>query len=289
MFLRRRGLRPARVRSSTGGTLRYAYPEKKRRIDVEFQMIKGEKVPSLGLGTWKLSGEECVRVVERALALGYRHIDTAQMYANEGEVGRGLRNSGVSCEEVFLVTKVRTSSFSHDDVIRSTRESLKKLQTEYVDLLLMHWPNPSVPLGETLGAMTELQEEGSVKHVGVSNFPPSMVEDATRYATVFCNQVEYHPYRAQNELLGQAREMGYLLTAYSPVAKGRVLNDLTLKEIGEAHGKTSAQVALRWLIQQEKVAAIPKAASENHLRSNLDIFDFELSDEEMERVLTLRR
>jgi diketogulonate reductase-like aldo/keto reductase len=136
--------------------------------------------------------------------------------------------------------------------------------------------------------MTELQEEGSVKHVEVSNFPPSMVEDATRYAAVFCSQVEYHPYRAQNELLGQAREMGYLLTAYSPVAKGRVLNDLTLKEIGEAHGKTSAQVALRWLIQQEKVAAIPKAASENHLRSNLDIFDFELSDEEMERVLTLR-
>jgi 2,5-diketo-D-gluconate reductase B len=221
--------------------------------------------------------------------LGYRHIDTAQMYANEGEVGRGLRNSGVGREEVFLVTKVRTSNFSHDDVIRSTRESLKKLQTEYVDLLLMHWPNPSVPLGETLGTMTELQEEGSVKHVGVSNFPPSMVEDATRYATVFCNQVEYHPYRAQNELLGQAREMGYLLTAYSPVAKGRVLNDLTLKEIGEARGKTPAQVALRWLIQQEKVAAIPKAASENHLRSNLDIFDFELSDEEMERVLTLRR
>ena len=256
---------------------------------MEFQMIKGEKVPSLGLGTWRLSGEECVRVVECALALGYRHIDTAQMYANEGEVGRGLRNSGVGREEVFLVTKVRTSSFSRDDVIRSTRESLKKLQTEYVDLLLMHWPNPSVPLGETLGAMTELQEEGSVKHVGVSNFPPSMVEDATRYATVFCNQVEYHPYTAQDELLRQAKAMDYLLTAYSPVAKGRVSNDATLQEIGETHSKTPAQVALRWLIQQEKVAAIPKAASENHLRSNFDIFNFELSDEEMERIFALRR
>ena len=255
---------------------------------MEYQTIKGEKVPSLGLGTWRLSGQECVKAVEHALALGYRHIDTAQMYANEGEVGRCIRNSGVGREEIFLVTKVSTSNFSREKVIRSTRESLKKLQTEYVDLLLMHWPNPSVPLGETLGAMTVLQEEGSVKHVGVSNFPPSMVEDAARYATVFCNQVEYHPYTAQDELLEQAKEMDYLLTAYSPVAKGKVRNDVTLREIGEAYGKTPAQVALRWLVQQEKVAAIPKAASEDHLKSNLDIFDFELSDEELERVLTLR-
>jgi 2,5-diketo-D-gluconate reductase B len=256
---------------------------------LEYQTIKGEKVPSLGLGTWRLSGEECVRTVERALALGYRHIDTAQMYANEGEVGRGIQNSGADREEIFLVTKVRTSSFSHDDVLSSTRESLKKLQTEYVDLLLMHWPNPSVPLEETLGAMRELQEEGSVRHVGVSNFLPSMVEEATGHATVFCNQVEYHPYGAQDELLGQAKEMDYLLTAYSPIANGRVSNDATLREIGESHGKTPAQVALRWLIQQDKVAAIPKAASEDHLRSNLEIFDFELSNEEMERVFALRR
>jgi 2,5-diketo-D-gluconate reductase B len=246
---------------------------------LEYQTIKGEKIPSLGLGTWRLSGEGCVRTVERALALGYRHIDTAQMYANEGEVGHGIRNSGVDRGEVFVVTKVRTSSFSHGEVIRSTRESLKKLGTGHVDLLLMHWPNPSVPI----------EAEGSIKHVGVSNFPPSMVEEATEHAEIFCNQVEYHPYRAQDELLQQAREMDYLLTAYSPVARGRVSNDATLQEIGGAHGKTPAQVALRWLIQQEKVAAIPKAASEGHLRSNSDIFDFELSDEEMERVFALRR
>jgi 2,5-diketo-D-gluconate reductase B len=256
---------------------------------LEYQTIKAEKVPSLGLGTWRLSGEECVRAVERALALGYRHIDTAQIYANEDEVGRAIRNSGVDREEIFLVTKVWTSSFSYDDVIRSTRGSLKKLQTEYVDLLLMHWPNPRVPLEETLGAMRELQEEGSVKHVGVSNFPPSMVEEAALHAEIFCNQVEYHPYRAQEELLEQAKEMDYLFTAYSPVAGGAAVNDGTLREIGKAYGKTAAQVALRWLIQQEKVAAIPKAASDDHLRSNLDIFDFELSDEETERVTALRR
>ena len=168
---------------------------------MEYQTIKGEKIPSLGLGTWRLSGEGCIRTVERALALGYRHIDTAQMYANEGEVGRGIRNSGVDRGEVFVVTKVRTSSFSHGEVIRSTRESLKRLGTEYADLLLMHWPNPSVPLEETLGAMRKLQVEGSTKHVGVSNFPLSMVEEATEHAEIFCNQVEYHPYRAQDELL----------------------------------------------------------------------------------------
>jgi 2,5-diketo-D-gluconate reductase B len=256
---------------------------------LEYQTIKGEKVPSLGLGTWRLYGQECARAVERALVLGYRHIDTAQMYANEGEVGHGMLNSGVDREDVFIVTKVRTSSFSHDGVISSTRESLKKLQTDYVNLLLMHWPNPSVPLEETLGAMTQLQDGGSVKHIGVSNFPPSMVEEATQHAEIFCNQVEYHPYRAQDELLEQATAMDYLLTAYSPVAGGAAVNDATLREIGKAHGKTAAQVALRWLIQQEKVAAIPKAASEDHLESNFDIFDFELNDEEMKRIFALRR
>lgn len=256
---------------------------------MEHQTIKGEKVPSLGLGTWRLSGEECTRAVERALALGYRHIDTAQMYGNEGEVGRGIRNSGVDREDVFLVTKVWPSDFSRNDVIRSTHESLRKLRTDHVDLLLMHWPDPGVPLEETLGAMTELQDEGSVRHVGVSNFPPWMVHEAAGHADIFCNQVEYHPYNAQDELLEQAKEMDYLLTAYRPLAKGTIFDDRTLQEIGEAHGKTPAQVALRWLIQQDHVAAIPKATSDAHLEGNLDVFDFELSDDEMERIFRLRR
>jgi 2,5-diketo-D-gluconate reductase B len=146
-----------------------------------------------------------------------------------------------------------------------------------------------VPLEETLGAMRELQEQGSVRHVGVSNFPPRLVEEATRHAEVFCNQVEYHPYKVQDELLEQAKETDYLLTAYRPIAKGDVLEDHTLREIGKAHGKTPVQVALRWLIQQEKVAAIPKATSEEHLRGNLDVFDFNLSDEDMGRIFGLRR
>lgn len=256
---------------------------------MEYQTIKGEKVPSLGLGTWRLSGKQCTRAVKSALSIGYRHVDTAQMYRNEGEVGRGIKDFGVDREEVFLVTKVWPSDFSHDDLIRSTQESLKKLDTDYVDLLLMHWPSESVPLEEPLGAMRELQEKGSVRHVGVSNFPAWMVEEAAKHAAIFCNQVEYHPYRPQDKLLEQAREMDYLLTAYTPLARGAILENRTLRRIGEPYGKTPAQVALRWLIQQEKVAAIPKATSEEHLRGNLDLFDFELGDEEMGRISSLAR
>ena len=256
---------------------------------MEYQTIKDEKVPSLGLGTYRLTGEACVRAVERALAMGYRHVDTAQMYGNEAEVGRGIEDSGVGRGEIFLTTKVWPSDFAHDRVISKTRESLTKLRTDHVDLLLMHWPGDGIALGETLGAMRELQEEGSVLHIGVSNFSPSLVEEATEHAEVFCNQVQYHPYRSQDDLLGQAKQMDHLLTAYTPLSRGDVQDDATLKEIGEAHGKTATQVALRWLVQQEKVCAIPKATGEDHLGENLEVFDFELSEEEMDRVFSLRR
>jgi 2,5-diketo-D-gluconate reductase B len=255
---------------------------------MEHQTIKGEKVPSLGLGTYRLTGEACVRAVGRALSMGYRHLDTAQMYGNEAEVGRGIEDSGVERGEIFLTTKVWPSDFAHDRVKTKTRESLKKLRTDYVDLLLKHWPG-DVPLGETLGAMRELQEEGSVLHIGVSNFSPSLVEEAAGHAEVFCNQVQYHPYRIQDALLDQAQEMDYLLTAYTPLSRGGVQGDATLKEIGEAHEKTATQVALRWLVQQEKVSAIPKATGEEHLSENLDVFDFELSEEEMDRIFSLGR
>ncbi len=256
---------------------------------MEHQTIKGEKVPSLGLGTYRLTGDACVRAVERALSMGYRHVDTAQMYGNEREVGEGIHASGLDRGDVFLTTKVWPSDFAHDRVISKTSESLKKLGTDYVDLLLMHWPGDGVPLGETLGAMRELQEEGGVLHIGVSNFSPSLVEEATGHAEIFCNQVQYHPYRSQDDLREQAQEMDYLLTAYTPLSRGGVGDDATLREIGEAHGKTATQVALRWLVQQEKVSPIPKATGEEHLRENLDVFDFELSGEEMERVFSLGR
>ena len=256
---------------------------------MEHQTIKGEKVPSVGLGTYRLTGDTCARAVERALALGYRHVDTAQMYGNEAEVGRGIEGSGLDRGGIFLTTKVWPSDFAHDRVISKTHESLRKLGTDYVDLLLMHWPGDGVPLGETLGAMRELQDEGSVLHVGVSNFSPSLVEEATKHAEIFCNQVQYHPYRSQDALLEQSKKIDYLLTAYTPLSRGGVQDDATLGEIGEAHGKTATQVTLRWLVQQENVSPIPKATSDEHLRENLEVFDFELSEEEMDRVFSLSR
>ena len=256
---------------------------------MEHHTIKGEKVPSLGLGTYRLTGDTCTRTVERALSMGYRHVDTAQMYGNEAEVGRGIEASGLERADLFLTTKVWPSDFAHDRVISKTHESLEKLGTDYIDLLLMHWPPDGVTLGATLGAMRELQEHRGVLHVGVSNFSPSLVEEATEHAEIFCNQVQYHPYRSQNALREQAIELDYLLTAYTPLSRGGVGDDATLREIGEAHGKTATQVALRWLVQQEKVSAIPKATSEEHLEENLDVFDFDLSGGEMDRVFSLSR
>lgn len=255
---------------------------------MEHQTIKGENVPSLGLGTWRLSGEECARIVENALSVGYRHIDTAEMYGNEEEVGEGMRKSGAERGDIFLATKVWSNHLSHKDVLRVADESLRKLGTEYVDLFMIHWPG-SVPLGETLGAMRELQEAGKIKRIGVSNFSPSLVEEASEHAEIFANQVPYSPYDGQSALVEQAQNMDYLLTAYSPIAKGRVANDPILQEIGERHGKSPVQITLRWLVQQSKVAAIPKASSEERLKSNHDISDFELSEEEMGKVLALAK
>jgi 2,5-diketo-D-gluconate reductase B len=255
---------------------------------MDHQEIKGEKVPALGLGTWRLSGRKCAEVVENALSMGYRHIDTAQMYDNEEQVGEGMARSGVEREDVFLVTKVWTSHLAHDAVLRVGEESLKKMRTDYIDLFLIHWPG-SVPLGETLGAMRKLQDKGKIKHIGVSNFSASLVEEASEHAEIFTNQVPYSPYENQKSLLEQAKDMDYLLTAYSPIARGRVIGDPTIEEIAANHNKTPVQITLRWLVQQNKVAAIPKASSEERLRANLDVFDFELSDEEMERIFALAK
>jgi diketogulonate reductase-like aldo/keto reductase len=249
----------------------------------------GSRVPVLGLGTWELRGEGCVDAVERALALGYRHLDTAQGYFNEAEVGEGLRRSAVPRDEVFLTTKVRPRNYAAAAVRSSTEDSLAALGVEHVDLLLMHWPNRDVPLEETLGAMRDLQDRGLVRHVGVSNFAPTMLRQACELAEIFTNQVEYHPFLSQTVLLREAARLGHLLTAYSPVARGKVEDDAVLREIAANHGKTPGQVALRWLIQQPGVMAIPKAASETNQRRNIEIFDFTLSDDEMTGIHALDR
>lgn len=246
--------------------------------------IQNQSVPALGFGTWQLKGDTCRQAVEHALALGYRHIDTAQAYRNEEQVGQAIKNSSVPRDDIFLVSKVATDKFASEDTLRSTRESARKLQVDTIDLMLMHWPSDKVPHAETLGALVQLQDEGVIRHIGVSNFSPQQVAEAKQHATIFCNQVKYHPHYHQDALVEQAREMDYLLTAYSPLAEGDVINDDLLQEIGEVHNKTAAQVALRWLIQHKNVCAIPRSSSEEHRAANFDIFDFFLSGSEMRRI-----
>jgi len=247
--------------------------------------IQQTTIPALGFGTYKLRGRDCRKAVADALALGYRHIDTAQVYRNESEVGAALTSSGVDREALFLTTKVWMDSLAPADVRRTTEQSLRDLHTDYVDLLLIHWPNEdAAPLEATLDALDTLKAEGKTRHIGVSNFTPTLVERAVNHTTIFCNQVEYHPFLRQDELLSQARTHDLLLTAYSPIARGEVLNNDVLQELATAHGKTPVQVTLRWLMQQERVAAIPKASSPQHRKENLDLFDFALSEEEMHAI-----
>lgn len=255
---------------------------------MKYETIQGDPVPVVGFGTWRLSGRACIEAVRHALDVGYRHVDTAEAYGNEREVGSAVRQSSVDREQLFLTTKVWHTHLHPRDVRQSAEESLRNLQTDYVDLLLIHWPSErDAPLEDTLDALLALQEEEKTRHIGVSNFPPSLVERALDHAPLFCNQVEYHPYLSQPALLEQARSRDLLLTAYAPLARGRVLHDATIQKIAEAHGTSAAQVAIRWLIQQERVAAIPKAASARHREANIDVFDFELSRDEMGRIARL--
>jgi 2,5-diketo-D-gluconate reductase B len=251
--------------------------------------IQGVEVPKLGFGTWQLEGGACREGVEDALALGYRHLDTARAYGNEAEVGAAIAASGVPRDELWLTTKLWTDEFRAADAERAAEESLGLLQTDHVDLLLLHWPNPDVPLEETLGALLRLRERGLARQIGLSNFPSALVEEALEHAPVFCDQVEYHAYLGQPALLRQARERDLLLAAYSPFAHGELLDDPVLREVGEAHGRTAGQVALRWLLDQPQVCALPKASSRERRQENLDVFGFSLSEEERSRIAHLER
>jgi 2,5-diketo-D-gluconate reductase B len=252
---------------------------------MQFVEANGARIPAIGLGTWELRGRTCARLVEQALKLGYRHIDTAQIYENEREVGDGVRASGVKRDDVFVTTKVWTTHFAPNDLERSAKESLVRLRLPEVDLLLLHWPNPQVPLSETLGALARAKKLGLARHIGVSNFTVSLIEQAVAECPepLVCDQVEYHPYLDQTKVREACAQHGLALVAYSPVAKGKVKGDETLNRIGRAHGKTAAQICLRWLVQQN-VCAIPRTSKLERLSENIDIFDFELSDAEMARI-----
>jgi diketogulonate reductase-like aldo/keto reductase len=246
----------------------------------------GATIPRLGLGTWQNTGEQCAESVETALELGYRHVDTAQAYDNEETVGAGIAAAAVDRKDVFLTTKVWRGHLHHDEVIETVHESLDRLDVDYVDLLLIHGPHPRVPVDEPLGAMARLHEEGLVEHLGVSNFTRSQLRTAMEVADVpiVTNQVLYHPYKDQSALRAFCADNDVALSAYSPLARGAVLDDDTLASIGDRYDKSAAQVALRWLLRQDGVLAIPKATSREHIEQNRAVFDFELTDEEVARI-----
>ena len=249
---------------------------------------KGATIPLLGLGTWDLRGRACTRVVEQALRLGYRHIDTAEMYDNEREVGEGLRASDVKRDEVFVTTKIWPSHFAPPALERAARECLARLRLSEIDLLLLHWPNPQIPLAETLGALGKVKRDGLARHIGVSNFTVALIEQALQATTepLVCDQVECHPFLDQSKVLAACRRHGMALVAYSPLARGQFRRNEVLNRIGAAHKKTAAQICLRYMVQQD-IVVIPRSSKLERLTENASLFDFTLSQAEMAEIAAL--
>jgi 2,5-diketo-D-gluconate reductase B len=253
-----------------------------------FVEANGARIPAIGLGTWDLRERTCVRMVEHALRLGYRLIDTAEMYGNEREVGEGLRGSGIPRDQVFVTTKVSPEHLAPRALEHAAKESLARLKVSEVDLLLIHWPNPSIPLADTIGALCRMKREGCAKHIGVSNFTVDLIAEAVKLATepLVTDQVEWHPFIDQTKVVEACRRHGLAVTAYSPMARGAVLADETLRRIGIQHGKTAGQVGLRYLVQRGAVV-IPRSSRPEGLAANFAIFDFELTPAEMADIARL--
>jgi 2,5-diketo-D-gluconate reductase B len=249
--------------------------------------VQGTEIPRLGYGTWQVTGSDATDGVRDALEIGYRHIDTARAYGNEAEVGEGLAASEVDRGDIFLTTKIWLEDYEPAKLKAAAEDSLRQLRTDYVDLLLLHWPSAEVPVEQSLQAMRELQEQGRIRHAGVSNFPAGMLARALEITPLLADQVEYHPFLSQERLLRLVRERDLTLTAYSPLAHGKVVGHPELTAIGEAHGKSAGQVALRWLLDQPNVTTLPKASSHDRRAENFEVFDFQLTDADRERIAAL--
>ena len=247
-----------------------------------FADMRGTKVPALGFGTWQLTGGTCANAVRAALEIGYRHVDTAQVYENEAEVGRAIAESKVPRGDIFLTTKIWMSSLAGSKVAPSVDQSLKKLRTDHVDLLLIHWPNSEIPLAETLDAFARVKAAGKARAIGVSNFTVALMQEAVGHLgdEIACNQVEYHLLLSQKPVLDYAAKHGITVTAYCPLARGRLAGNAIIERVAKKHGKSVSQVALRWLLEQKNVIAIPRTSTEKHARENFAVFDFALDAED---------
>ena len=247
-------------------------------------------IPSIGLGTWDVRGKEGEKTIQLALDLGYRHIDTAQMYENEKEVGNAISDSKIKREEIFITTKIYTLIVKNDGIEDSFENSLINLKTDYVDLLLIHFPAFTTNLSDMLDILFKLKETGKTKNIGISNFNHNLVNACIKlgYKDIFCNQVEYHPYLEQNNLIKVLKEYNILPVAYSPLAKGKLLNDQVILNISKKYTKQPAQIILRWLNQQGWIS-IPKSANEDRMKENMNIFDFTISEKDMNLLHGLAR
>lgn len=254
----------------------------------QYEMLDGNRIPALGLGTWALRGTRCTTVVKKALELGYTHIDTAEKYGNEAAIGVALQEFDRT--QIFLTSKVWHTHLRYENVIKACNKTLKDLKTDYLDLYLIHWPNNAVPVDETFRAFEHLVEEGKVKSCGVSNFTINHLKEALNATKLqlTVNQVEFHPALYQQELLAFCQNKGLVLTAYSPLGKGRVIRDHTIKKLAAKYNKTPAQICLRWGLQKG-VVVIPKSGSEIHLKENLEIFDWEISERDLKEIDSLNQ
>lgn len=257
---------------------------------MQFLEAKGVSIPAVGLGTWELRGRDCARLVTQAIKLGYRHIDTAQMYGNEQDVGEGVRASGIKRDDMFIVTKVSPDNLAPRLLERSVKDSIGQFRLGEIDLLLLHWPNKEVPLKDTIEALVNVKRNGLVRQIGVSNYTVALLEQADRLAEhrLVCNQIEMHPYLDQSKVVAACRALDMAVIAYSPIARGSAKHDAVLERIGKAHGKSAAQVSLRFLVQQG-IGVIPRTSRVERLSENIAIFDFELSDVEMKQIKSLAR
>ncbi|QFY63109.1 aldo/keto reductase (plasmid) [Rhizobium grahamii] len=251
----------------------------------------GVTIPALGFGTFRIPGSDVLKIVPHALKLGFRHVDTAQIYGNEAEVGEAIVTSGIQRRDIFLTTKVWVENYKREAFLKSVDESLAKLKTDYVDLLLLHWPNDKVSLAEQISALNDVKEAGKVRHIGVSNFTTALMAEARALskAPLVTNQIEYHPYINQDVVIAAAKAADMSVTGYFGMADGKVFSDPVLKDIGANHGKTVAQVVLRWLVQQDGIIALSKTVSEARVAENLAIFDLNLSRDEMAAIHALAK
>ena len=255
---------------------------------MQFVEAHGLRLPMIGLGTMTLKGDVCVQAVKDALRMGYRHLDTAWFYGNEKENGEGLRQSGVKREDVLICTKVRETHLEPDKFRQSLAESLANLQLPYVDLFLIHWNNKDIPLKNSIGLLCQAKKDGFAKHVGVANFTTKMLDEAWAVTTepLVCNQIEVHPFINQDKVLAASKKHGMAVVAYVPIARGKVPGAEVLEKIAKAHGKSAAQVSLRYLVQLG-CCSIPRTATPAHMKQNLEVFDFSLSDAEMAELKKL--